>query len=73
MNVLQKQATKVINQYVEEFDGNWKGIRRRVLQDIDVLFQNGGVGSKALALVLDETYRELAPIEAFKGKTDESK
>ena len=66
MSPLQRQATKTINAYVEEFDGNWKEVRKRLLQDIDLLFQNGSIGAKSLAYVLDDTYRQMAPVEAFK-------
>lgn len=67
MSPLRRQCVKSINTYVEAHDGNWKQVRIDVLRDIDLLFQQGGIGHKALAYVLDDVYRQMAPPEAFKA------
>ena len=53
MSDLFSQATKVINDYAEHFEGNWKEVRRQVLLDIDFLFREGTDGAKLYAQTLD--------------------
>ena len=58
---LRKQASKVINDYVEHFEGNWKDVRKEVLRDVDFLFRHGTDGAKLYAYALDAVYHEMKP------------
>lgn len=60
-STLYTQATKVINDYVEHYEGNWKEVRKQVLLDVDFLFREGTDGAKLYAYALDALYHELKP------------
>ena len=59
--MLEKQASKVINDYVEHFEGDWAEVRKEVLRDVDFLFREGTDGAKLYAYALDGVYQELKP------------
>lgn len=63
MAPLTKQATKVINEYVERFDGNWKDVRREMLTDlgaVPVVCQNS-VAFKQWRHELERVYQAMRP------------
>lgn len=61
MTPIEKAASKVVNHYVELFDGDWKEVRKEVRRDIDLLLGHGGSGARLYAVALDAVYHELAP------------
>ena len=59
--MLQRQATKVINDYIENFGGDWTKVRAEVLRDVEWLFRYNTEGAKLYAYALDDIYHELKP------------
>ena len=58
---LHRQATKVINTYVEHFESDWKKVRAEVMRDIEFLYREGTDGAKLYAQTLDNVYHEMKP------------
>lgn len=61
MGPLERAAIKEINGWVEDFDGNWREVRKEMLFRIGQLAHHGTAMASAYAHVLGQVYEEMEP------------
>lgn len=61
MNPLQRAASREINYWVEEFEGNWAKVKRAYLETIGLLAHHKTVGAAGYAYALKQVYEEMEP------------
>lgn len=61
MNPLERAATREINGWVEEHDGDWKKVRLSYLETLGVLTHHKTVGAAGYAFTLKRVYEEMEP------------
>ena len=60
-NTLERAAVREINGWVEEYDGDWRKVKRAYLETIGMLAHQKTVGANGYAYVLKRVYEEMEP------------